>query len=317
MNESEETQLKSLINYYIRMYTIRRTEETLLDLFSRGLLMGTTHTCIGQEACAVGVISAIDISRDVIVSNHRAHGHFLAYCGDLTGLFSEVMGKQTGVCGGMGGSQHLQSKNFYTNGIQGGIAPVATGMALAEKAKGSGAIVLVFLGDGTFGQGAVYEALNIASLWKLPMIFVVEHNKYAQSTPAHLQHGGDFLARGSCFGIKSESLEVRNVEEVNRLAGEAVRFVRERQEPFFMLLHTYRFAPHSKGDDFRSKEEIDLHRKDDPVMSLRNRLVALKVDVEALENDIERDMQTALERAKKAPITNPECMFDNRRQRLS
>ncbi|HMJ24673.1 MAG TPA: thiamine pyrophosphate-dependent enzyme, partial [Pyrinomonadaceae bacterium] len=166
----------SLKMFFQQMLTVRIVEERLLRLFSEGLLHGTVHTCLGQEGCAVGVVSALNAERDVVFSNHRGHGHFLAYCDDVDGLIAELMGRRTGVCAGVGGSQHLHQKNFYSNGILGGIVPVATGMALAEKAKESDSIVIVFLGDGAFGEGVVYEAFNIAALWDLPILFVVELN---------------------------------------------------------------------------------------------------------------------------------------------
>ena len=167
---------------YRSLYLIRRFEETVLEEFPRGSFYGTTHTYIGQEADAVGVLNHIQAD-DIVVSNHRCHGHFLAYGGDIRALFAELMGKTTGVCGGRGGSQHLHWKNFYTNGILGGTVPIATGMALAEKFKESQAITINFLGDGAFGEGVVYESLNMASLWKAPILYVIENNSIAQSTP--------------------------------------------------------------------------------------------------------------------------------------
>src|SRR4030043_319058 len=152
---------------------IRTFEETVLAKFPKGVFYGTTHSYLGQEADAVGVLSQLAQS-DVVFSNHRCHGHFLAYGGDPHALFGELMGRSTGVCGGRGGSQHLHWRNFYSNGVQGGILPVAVGIALAEKQRQTGAVTLVFLGDGTFGEGVVYESLNLASLWSAPILFVVE-----------------------------------------------------------------------------------------------------------------------------------------------
>jgi len=147
--------------YYAGLYRIRRFEETVLENFPKGVFFGTTHTYLGQEADAVGVLQQLQ-ENDIVFSNHRCHGHFLAYGGDPRALFAELMGKATGVCGGRGGSQHLHWRNFYSNGVQGGIAPVAAGMALAEKLKSSGAVTVAFLGDGSLGQGVVYETLNMA-----------------------------------------------------------------------------------------------------------------------------------------------------------
>ena len=198
--------MAALAQLYERMFFIRRFEESLLDLFAQGKLVGTTHTYIGQEANAVGIIDHLERERDVIFSNHRCHGHYLAFTDDAFGLLCEVMGKAPGVCGGKGGSQHLCNGNFYSNGVLGSIVPVATGIALAEKKKRTGAVSTVFLGDGTLGEGVTYESLNMASLWKLPVLFVVENNHYAQSTPVELELAGSIPARAAAFGVETAEL---------------------------------------------------------------------------------------------------------------
>lgn len=259
------TRTSSLACLYEEMVVIRRVEETLLELFSAGRLAGTTHTCIGQEADAVGVVSALEPERDVVFSNHRCHGHYLAFTGDAEGLLAEVMGRATGACGGKGGSQHLCRGNFYSNGVLGSTVPVATGMALAEKRKGTGAVVVVFMGDGTLGEGVVYESLNIASLWGLPIVFVVENNFYAQSTPSRLGVAGSIPERARAFGVEARALATTDVEEIRRAAIVAVDAVRSSGEPYFLVLDTYRFSPHSKGDDFRDPAEIEERRTVDPL----------------------------------------------------
>lgn len=252
-----------------KMLLIREVEERLLQLFSAGRLFGTTHTCIGQETCAVGVVGALDRSRDVIFSNHRCHGHFLAYTDDPELLLAEIMGRVTGASGGRGGSQHLCSRNFYSNGIQGGIVPVATGIALAEQRKASGAVTVCFIGDGTLGEGAVYEALNMASLWKLPVLYVLEHNRYAQSTPTASTTAGDVEARAAAFGIRTDRRAADDPVALARHMREVVESVRAGDGPFFQVLDTYRLAAHSKGDDDRDVEEIDERRRNDPLVRVR------------------------------------------------
>jgi TPP-dependent pyruvate/acetoin dehydrogenase alpha subunit len=254
--------------FYYEMYLIRTVERRFLELFEEGLLNGTVHTSLGQEACAVGVINALDTARDVIFSNHRAHGHFLAYCGDVDGLVAEILGRRTGVCGGIGGSQHLHTSNLYTNGIQGGIVPCAVGAALAEKLDASGAITVVFLGDGTMGQGSVYEAMNVAALWSLPVLFVLEDNQYAQSTPKHLQHAGDLSTRPATFGIPAQVVDAEDVFRVHAAAQDAVQIVRGACRPFFLALSTYRLGPHSKGDDLRPVDELHARWARDPLVRL-------------------------------------------------
>lgn len=287
-------------HFYSQMYLIRRVEQTLLDLFSQGTLTGTVHTALGQEACAVGVVNALDRERDVIFSSHRAHGHFLVYTDDVGGLIAEVMGRRTGVCGGVGGTQNLHARNMYTGGIQGGIVPCAVGAALAEKLKGSGAIAVVFLGDGTMGQGAVYEGLNVASLWSLPVLFVLEDNQYAQSTPKALEHAGDIATRPETFAVDRAVVDVDDVRSVYEAAQRAVRHVRERSRPFFLALNTYRLGPHSKGDDTRSPDEIEAYRARDPLPRLAARLG--DEEREAIEGRVEERVRQAVQAALAAGV---------------
>jgi len=294
-----------LSTLYERMFFVRRFEETLLDLFSQGKLVGTTHTYIGQEANGVGVIDHLDPAVDTVFSNHRCHGHYLAFTDDAFGLLSEVMGRATGVCGGKGGSQHLCRGNFYSNGVLGSIVPVATGIALAEKVKGTGALSTVFLGDGTLGQGVTYESLNISSLWSLPVLFVVENNHYAQSTPVELELAGSIAARAAAFGIETAELDTTDVEEVHDAAGRAVARVRETGRPFFLVLDTYRFSPHSKGDDNRDPAEIEERRGRDPLAVAGPRLDAS--EREAVEQACERRLAEVVEAAEAAPAAAPEA----------
>ena len=249
---------------YQTMLLIRKFEEHLLDAFSTGKLAGTTHTYCGQEANAAGVFSATGTD-DVVFSNHRCHGHFLAYGGDPYRLAAELMGKTTGLVGGRGGSQHIHWRNFYSNGIQGGIVPVATGMALAEKAQRTGKIVLAFIGDGTLGEGVLYESLNLASLWELPILFVLEDNRIAQTTPVEKGVAGSMSGRFSAFGIPVWECDTQDVLEVRSKATNAIQHVRNGVRPGCLILHTYRFSAHSKGDDPRLPEEIAKIRAFDPL----------------------------------------------------
>jgi TPP-dependent pyruvate/acetoin dehydrogenase alpha subunit len=292
--------------HYEQMFTIRRFEESLLEMFSQGKLVGTTHTYIGQEADAVGVIAHLEPERDVVFSNHRCHGHYIAFTDDLYGLLCEVMGKPDGTCGGKGGSQHLCNGNFYSNGVQGSIVPVSTGIALAEKQKGSGAVTTVFLGDGTLGQGTVYECLNMASLWRLPMLFVVENNEYAQTTPRGLAMAGSIPERAAAFGIATDEHDTTDVAEIHAAAGTAVERIRATGEPFFLVLHTYRFSPHSKGDDFRAAEEIEARRRRDPLVIAGARLDdARRAELEA---GCERRLAETVEAAERAPAAAAEVV---------
>jgi TPP-dependent pyruvate/acetoin dehydrogenase alpha subunit len=297
--------MTALATLYERMYFIRRFEESLLDLFAQGKLVGTTHTYIGQEANAVGIIDHLEPERDVVFSNHRGHGHYLAFTDDAFGLLCEVMGKGPGVCGGKGGSQHLCNGNFYSNGVLGSIVPVATGIGLAEKKKGTGAVSTVFLGDGTLGEGVTYESLNMASLWKLPVLFVVENNHYAQSTPVELELAGSIPARAAAFGVETAELDTTDVEEVHETAGRALARIRETGEPFFLVIDTYRFSPHSKGDDNRDPAEIDARRERDPLTVAGARLD--DGERARLEEACESSLGETIAAAEDAPAATPEA----------
>lgn len=285
---------------YRTLYLIRRFEETVLEAFPRGVFFGTTHTYLGQEANAVGVLSHIQ-SEDVVVSNHRCHGHFLAYGGDPRALFAEMMGKATGVCGGRGGSQHLHWGNFYSNGVLGGTIPIATGMALAEKRVGNGSVVISFLGDGALGEGVVYEALNMASLWGAPILYVLEDNRIAQTTPVELALAGDMAARFSAFSIPTHELDTSDVCEVIPVTRELLGEVRASGAPRALILHTCRFGPHSKGDDTRPVEEIArLRQLRDPVSIQADRLAP--EERQRIETDVDRQIEAAFQQALQDPF---------------
>ena len=258
--------------FYRVLRTIRRFEETVLENFSKGVFFGTTHTCLGQEANAVGVLHHLQAD-DIVFSNHRGHGHFIAYGGDLRALFAEMMGKVTGVCGGRGGSQHLQWRNFYSNGIQGGIVPVATGMALAEKQKQTGALAVCFIGDGTLGEGVIYESFNLAALWHAPILYVLEDNRIAQTTPIEQTLSGEMAARFAAFGIPVVELDTSDVREISAAAETLFEEIRTHAAPRALILHTHRFGPHSKGDDTRDPKVVaHLRETRDPLKIQAGRL---------------------------------------------
>jgi 2-oxoisovalerate dehydrogenase E1 component len=241
---------------YTKAFTIRGVEKKLLDLFAEGKLFGTVHTCIGQEFSGVAVAEVLR-EGDLIFSNHRCHGHFLARTDNVDGLIAEIMGKRSGVCGGRGGSQHLCSSGFYSNGVQGGIAPVAAGLALALKQRGSANIAVVFMGDGTLGEGVVYETMNIASKWDLPLLIVLENNLYAQSTSQTQTLAGDICARAASFGIESSQADTWDPLRLTETAGRCVDQVRDKSRPHFLRIDTHRLMAHSKGDDLRDKTEME------------------------------------------------------------
>lgn len=249
---------------YQKMLLIRLFEERVLDLFSMGKLHGTTHAYIGQEANAVGILSNVH-ENDKVFSSHRCHGHYLAKTDDLEGLLAELMGKENGVCGGLGGSQHICHRNFFSNGVQGSYMPIVVGMAYAEKVRETQNIVVCFIGDGTLGEGATYEAMNMMSLYQVPVLLIIENNGYAQTTPVSIHLAGDLANRPRAFGIDTAELNTTDVEVVSEYAKGVIPAMRRDGRPRAVVIHTYRLCPHSKGDDTRSKEEVDAIRQFDPL----------------------------------------------------
>jgi len=275
---------------YRRMRFIRRFEENVLDLFERGLLNGTTHACIGQEADAVAIVEHLG-DHDHMFSNHRCHGHFLARTGDAFGLIAEIMGKPEGVCGGIGGSQHLCAPGFMSNGIQGGIVPSAAGIALAKQLDGGAGVSVVFIGDGTLGEGTTYETLNLASLWKLPLVIVLEDNGWAQSTPSRANLAGSMCDRFAAFGIPVFEIDSTDVEELEAVAGRAVATARTQEGPVATVIHTYRLCHHSKNDDNRPVDEVAARWALDPIEIQGRRLApsaraAIDTAVESALRDV-------------------------------
>lgn len=234
---------------------IRLVEQEFLSLFSAGKLNGTVHTCVGQEFSALAFAGQLKKS-DFVFSNHRCHGHYISFTHDWKGLIAELLGKKSGTCGGIGSSQHLCQGNFFSNGIQGGIVPIAAGFALANKLKRNNSIGVVYIGDGTLGEGVVYETMNIISKWNIPLIIVCENNLYAQSTSINDTLAGDILDRAKSFGIHTFKSDTWDIDTLFRNASESIDYSRKNCKPVFHLVDTYRLNAHSKGDDTRNKEEI-------------------------------------------------------------
>lgn len=284
--------------FYFQMRLIREFETTLLDLFSRNILFGTTHTCLGQEANAVAVMEAIDRDIDTVWSNHRCHGHFLAYCGKVAELFAEIMGRQLGVCAGRGGSQHVCWHRFHSNGVQGGIVPLALGTAMAGRDEG--AVTVVFIGDGTLGQGVLYECLNLAGLWKLPVLFVLEDNGIAQTTPSSLTLSGAVSARAGAFGLDYTYSDTTDANALYDVAKDLVSRTRRGGNPCFWHIRSVRLGPHSKGDDTRSPEQLEAYWQRDPVRCYER----LTKGSQRLEQQCKTIIQEALARAEASPLND-------------
>ena len=256
---------------YRLVFRIRNFEKKILELFSQNKLTGTTHTCIGQEATPVALMDYI-AEKDSIFGSHRSHGYFISYAKTYKPLLAEIMGKATGMCRGRGGSQHVCYQNYTTNGVQGGIVPNATGIALAEKYKNSGGIAVAILGDGTLGQGVVYESMNMAAIFDAPVLYIIEDNAYAMTTPSSYAVAGNMAKRIEGFGLKVAEIESNDTTALREYFKMAVDYVRSETKPMCCIVHTYRLGPHSKGDDFRDVEELNTHWKNDPLLLLEKKL---------------------------------------------
>jgi len=284
---------------YQKIVLIRKFEERLLELFSEGKLFGTTHTYVGQEAIAVSVIDQLD-APDIVFSNHRCHGHYLAKEDDPKGLLGEITGRTVGTCAGRGGSQHLCRNDFFSNGIQGGYLPNALGMAFAEKYKKTNNIVVAFIGDGTLGEGTVYETMNLASLWQVPLLIVIENNRYAQTTSIEHNLAGSIKGRVEAFDIAFSEVESNDVKVLYPLFDDVIRSVREENVPHVVVANTYRLNAHSKGDDFRNPDEIHHWRLKDPLSYFNE--VLTKSEISDVESDVYQRLRLVEKEVLDAPF---------------
>jgi pyruvate dehydrogenase E1 component alpha subunit len=254
------------------MALIRRFEETAYRAYEAGEVVGTIHACIGQEAVAVGVISAL-ARTDLVLTHHRGHGHALAKGVDPERLFAELLGRANGVSGGKGGSMHATDVNVGFLGsfaVVGGSIPLATGVALAARRRGEDAVTVSFFGDGAVNQGVLYEAMNLARIWDLPVVFVCENNGYAISVPNGYATGGSGIAeRARAFGLRAERVDGQDVAAVREIATELIDDARHGT-PALLEAVTYRLVGHSRGDPvhglYRSEDEVARWRERDPLV---------------------------------------------------
>lgn len=286
------------IDSFKKAILIRRCEEKLLELYNSGLLNGTVHTCIGQEFSGVAISKYLK-SQDFVVSNHRGHGHYIARTNDLKGLFGELMGKTIGCSGGIGGSQHFYNKNYLSNGIQGGMTPIASGIALANKMKSNGAISVAFIGDGTLGEGVFYETLNITGIWKVPVLFIIENNGIAQSTDNRQTISGTIRGRAEAFNIDFFQTSTNDIKSLMEISEAAVNHVRTNQSPVLLEIKTNRLKSHSKGDDNRDIRAIETLNEKDPINILKRDDYAL---YEQLVNEADLQIEEILYSIEKESI---------------
>ena len=301
------------------MGQIRRFEEAVDDLFARGLMHGTMHLSIGQEASATGVCLALT-SGDAITSTHRGHGHCIAQGADLVRMMAELLAKETGYCRGRGGSMHIAdvaTGNLGANGIVAGGIPIAAGAALAYQMRGEDHVVACFFGDGAANEGAFHEAVNLAAIWKLPVVFVCENNKYGMSFSTEKSMAIDTIAeRALGYGIPGVTVDGNDLEAVHEAASAAVARARAGEGPTLLENVTYRWKGHSKSDKnlYRTKEEITEWRGKDPIIRFEERLRAEGVlsedDVAAVRAQALEDVRNAVREANAAPDADPTDLLD-------
>jgi TPP-dependent pyruvate/acetoin dehydrogenase alpha subunit len=307
-----EIGIDRLLRMYRQMVAIREFEQHANDLYLRALMPGLTHLYEGEEAVAVGVCEALRVD-DYITSTHRGHGHCLAKGAEPNLMFAELLGKEAGYCRGKGGSMHIADPatgNLGANAIVGGSAGIATGAAFAAKLLGNGRVCVCFFGEGALGQGVLYEVMNMAALWKLPVIYVCENNMYNEYTHYSETTAGEVLGRPAAFGIPGEGVDGQDVRAVNLAAKRFVEHARQGQGPGFLLCNTYRYRGHHVGDInreyYRAKqEEQNWSSERDPIkllgLWLIDRKLADEAVLETISSDVKAQMQAAVEFAIAAP----------------
>ncbi|MGB3501658.1 MAG: thiamine pyrophosphate-dependent dehydrogenase E1 component subunit alpha [Mesorhizobium sp.] len=293
-----------------KMHLIRQFEEGAEQSYMRGLIHGTMHLSIGQEASAMGISLPLTVE-DQITSTHRGHGHCIAKGADVGKMFAEFFGKTTGYCGGLGGSMHIadvSTGNLGANGIVGGGIPIAVGAALTAKQLKTGKVVVSFFGDGANNEGAFHEALNMASIWKLPVIFVCENNGYGMSTSVERSTAVPNIAdRAAAYSMPGVIVDGNNISEVAEASFAAVERARRGEGPTLIESKTYRWRGHSKSDRnrYRTKEEIDDWMGRDPIVRFENEMLDLGVitqsEIEAIRESVKAEIEAGIEFAKSSP----------------
>jgi pyruvate dehydrogenase E1 component alpha subunit len=315
--QSAITKDERWLHFYRQMLKIRLFEEEVNQLYLGAKMPGLAHLYIGQEAVAVGVCEALR-QEDYITSTHRGHGHCLAKGASLDKMFAELLGKAAGYCRGKGGSMHIADQdtgNLGANAIVGGSAGIATGAAMSIKMRGSDQVAVCFFGDGALGQGLLYETMNMASLWKLPVLYVCENNQYNEYTHFSETTAGEVTSRATAFGIQTESVDGQDVRTVHVTAQKLAERARRGDGPAFLECLTYRFHGHHVGDIDRSyyrskKEEEEWKTQRDPVKLLANWLEKNKLAdgklFQRIENEVATEIKDAVNFALNAPYPQAE-----------
>ncbi len=308
----EAIDVEHWLHAYEQMAKIREFEEKVNELYMKALMPGLAHLYSGQEAVAVGVCEALR-KDDYVTSTHRGHGHCLAKGASIDLMFAELLGKEAGYCKGKGGSMHIadpDSGNLGANAIVGGSAGIATGAAFSAKMRGSDQVAVCFFGEGALGQGLLYEVMNMASLWKLPVIYVCENNMYNEYTHYSEALAGEVTARAKAFGIYTETVDGQDVQVVNEAMQRLVERARRGEGPAFLECMTYRYYGHHVGDIsrtyYRSKEEEQEWRNiKDPLKILADKLISQNLTDQKIFDQINADVKSEVEAGAQFAIDAP------------
>ncbi len=306
------TSAEHWLHCYEQMAKIRKFDEKVNELYMKALMPGLAHLYIGQEAVAVGVCETLRRD-DYITSTHRGHGHCLAKGASIDRMFAELLGKEAGYCRGKGGSMHIadpESGNLGANAIVGGSAGIATGAAFSARMRGTDQVVACFFGEGAMGQGLLYEEMNMASLWKLPVIYVCENNLYNEYTNYDETLAGNLIARAEALGMRAISIDGQDVQLVNETTKELVEAARRGEGPAFLECKTYRYYGHHVGDINREyyrskKEEKEWKEKRDPLKILADRLLEQNLTDQAVLDQIEKEVEAEVEAGVEFAIQSP------------
>jgi pyruvate dehydrogenase E1 component alpha subunit len=308
-----------LLEYYRQMLLIRRFEERAGQLYGLGLIGGFCHLYIGQEAVAVGLQSALEPGRDSVITGYRDHGHMLAYGIDPRVIMAELTGRAAGISKGKGGSMHMFSvehKFYGGHGIVGAQVSLGTGLGFAHKYRDDGGVCLAYFGDGAANQGQVYESFNMASLWDLPIIYVIENNQYAMGTSVNRSSAEDQLfRRGDSFRIPGLQVDGMDVLAVRGAATVALEWVRSGKGPILLELKTYRYRGHSMSDPakYRSRDEVQAVReKSDPIEAVKRELAAAGVgedELKKIDGEIKRTVTESADFAEQSPEPDPSELY--------
>lgn len=308
---------ETLLDWYRQMVLIRRFEQRSAELYQQGKIGGFLHLYIGQEAVAVGSIAAKQ-EGDHVITAYRDHGHALAIGSDVNAVMAELQGKKTGISKGKGGSMHLADveRNYWGGyAVVGGHLPLATGLALAEQYRETDNAVLCYMGDGATNIGYFHESVNLSGVWDLPLLWIVENNNYGMGTSVDRASAAPIVEKATAYGMKGEQIDGMDIVKVHEATQAALQKIRDGEGPQFLEMVTYRYEGHSMGDPlrYRTKEEVEKWREEDPIGILERHILEQEAagedDLEAIDEEVEQVIEEAVQFAEESPLPDAEDLY--------